>query len=329
MLLDRLGLPFLAVAPAPMKPRSRDEAPAATAFRLAEAKRRSVAGAHPDALDHRIGSSRRLRRATDRKAGHARTRGGAAHGAIGPDGDLPHRPLLLDTASGQCQTALVDVRSTFRFLRADEIESYLRSERPYDCAGSVRSEALGIALFERIESDDPTALIGLPLIQLTSMLRGGRSRGAGARGMSRADFLSCRISSAWSPRTGASGPYDRVARSLAHYVVENAKPARAFLQSLAPLLPIQRIGIVELGDAPDPVRCAELLAPARTATIWASCRTPVVRGLPIRAHFSCRAAHREGIRGRCRWSDRLLDLLALMASGHERPRDSYFTATCR
>ena len=57
------------------------------------------------------------------------------------------------------------------FLSADEIEAYLRSERPYDCAGSVRSEALGIALFERIESDDPTALIGLPLIRLTSMLR--------------------------------------------------------------------------------------------------------------------------------------------------------------
>ena len=63
------------------------------------------------------------------------------------------------------------MRSTFRFLSTAEIEAYLRHERPYDCAGSVRSEALGIALFERIESDDPTALIGLPLIRLTSMLR--------------------------------------------------------------------------------------------------------------------------------------------------------------
>ena len=79
---------------------------------------------------------------------------------------------LLDTASGQCRTprsSTCAARSAF--YPPDEIEAYLRSERPYDCAGSVRSEALGIALFERIESDDPTALIGLPLIRLTSMLR--------------------------------------------------------------------------------------------------------------------------------------------------------------
>jgi len=62
------------------------------------------------------------------------------------------------------------VTSTYRHLTREEIESYLRREQPYDCAGSVRSEALGIALFERIESDDPTALIGLPLIQLSRML---------------------------------------------------------------------------------------------------------------------------------------------------------------
>ena len=78
---------------------------------------------------------------------------------------------MLDATTGQCQTALVDVRSTFRFLSAADIEAYLQREQPYDCAGSVRSEALGIALFESIESDDPTALVGLPLIRLTSMLR--------------------------------------------------------------------------------------------------------------------------------------------------------------
>ena len=78
---------------------------------------------------------------------------------------------LLDSASGARQTALVEVRSTFRFLSGDEIEAYLRHEQPYDCTGSVRSEVLGISLFESIESDDPTALIGLPLIRLTTMLR--------------------------------------------------------------------------------------------------------------------------------------------------------------
>ncbi len=63
------------------------------------------------------------------------------------------------------------MRSTFRRLAAGEIDAYLDRERPYDCAGAVKSEGLGIALFEAIESDDPTALIGLPLIRLTSMLR--------------------------------------------------------------------------------------------------------------------------------------------------------------
>ena len=171
MLLDRLGLPFRAVAPGIDESPLPDEAPAATAFRLAEAKARSVARAHPDSL---IIGSDQVADCDGRPVGKP----GTHERAIAQLAELSGQTVvfhtgvcLLDTASGQCQTALVDVRSTFRFLSADEIESYLRSERPYDCAGSVRSEALGIALFERIESDDPTALIGLPLIRLTSMLR--------------------------------------------------------------------------------------------------------------------------------------------------------------
>ena len=77
---------------------------------------------------------------------------------------------LLDTQSGQCQTALVDVRSTFRHLTREEIDAYLAREAALDCAGGVKVEALGIALFSAIESDDPTALIGLPLIRLVDML---------------------------------------------------------------------------------------------------------------------------------------------------------------
>ena len=171
MLLDRLGLPFLVVAPGTDETSLRDEAPAATAFRLAEAKARSVAGAHPDAV---IIGSDQVADCDGRPIGKPGTHERAVAQLTELSGQTVvfHTGLcVLDAASGQCQTALVDVRSTFRFLSADEIESYLRSERPYDCAGSVRSEALGIALFERIESDDPTALIGLPLIQLTSMLR--------------------------------------------------------------------------------------------------------------------------------------------------------------
>ena len=77
-----------------------------------------------------------------------------------------------DAASGRCNATLVDVASTFRTLDAAEIGAYLDREAPFDCAGSVKSEGLGIALFEQIESSDPTALIGLPLIALCRLLRG-------------------------------------------------------------------------------------------------------------------------------------------------------------
>ena len=77
---------------------------------------------------------------------------------------------LLNAASGRCQSALVDVVSTFRSLDDASARGLSRPRAPFDCAGSVKAEALGIALFTRIASDDPTALIGLPLIRLTDML---------------------------------------------------------------------------------------------------------------------------------------------------------------
>jgi septum formation protein len=171
MLLERLGLPFIVVAPGTNETPLAHETPMATAFRLAEAKARSVAGSHPDAL---IIGSDQVADCGGRPIGKPGTheRAMAQLAELSGQTVVFHTGLcLLDAASGRCQTALVDVRSTFRFLCAAEIDAYLRRERPYDCAGSVRSEALGIALFERIESDDPTALIGLPLIRLTSMLR--------------------------------------------------------------------------------------------------------------------------------------------------------------
>jgi septum formation protein len=74
-------------------------------------------------------------------------------------------------ATGFEQVELAPVRVTFRDLDDEEIESYLQAEKPYDCAGSARSEGLGIALLESIESDDPSALVGLPLIRTCRMLR--------------------------------------------------------------------------------------------------------------------------------------------------------------
>lgn len=170
-LLARLLLPFDVVAPDIDETELPGEAPAATACRLADAKARVVAARRPDALV--IGS--------DQVAdcdGVAISKPGDHATAVAQLEALSGRVIvfhtavaLVDAATGAGETRLVDVRSTFRTLTAMAIEHYLQRERPYDCAGAVRSEALGIALFDRIESDDPTALIGLPLIALTDMLR--------------------------------------------------------------------------------------------------------------------------------------------------------------
>jgi septum formation protein len=170
VLLERLGLAFEAVAPQVDETPLPDETPAATAFRLAAAKARSVANTRPDAL---IIGSDQVADCGGQPIGKPGTHDHAVaqlHALSGQTVVFHTALALLDAASGACQTALVDVTSTYRHLSGDEIEAYLRREQPYDCAGSVRSESLGIALFERIESDDPTALIGLPLIQLSRML---------------------------------------------------------------------------------------------------------------------------------------------------------------
>ena len=169
-LLERLGLPFITVAPEVDESPLRQERPAETAVRLAEAKARAVGSNLRDALV--IGSDQiaefdgaplaKPRDPADALAQLRSMRGRTVvfHTAI----------ALLNTRSGRCQTALVDVVSTFRSLDDAALEAYLDRDRPFDCAGSVRAEALGIALLTRIASDDPTALIGLPLIRLTDML---------------------------------------------------------------------------------------------------------------------------------------------------------------
>jgi len=169
-LLERLGHPFDVVAPGVDETPLDDEAPSATALRLAITKARAVARDLDDALV--IGS--------DQVAdldGVPISKPGDHAGATSQLRMLAGRTIvfhtavaLVDAETDRCETRVVDVRSTFRALSPAAIEHYLARERPYDCAGGVKSEALGIALFERIESDDPTALIGLPLIALTSLL---------------------------------------------------------------------------------------------------------------------------------------------------------------
>ena len=77
---------------------------------------------------------------------------------------------LLNSETGEVQLNVVPFKVQFRQLDDEQIERYLQRDQPYNCAGSFKSEGLGIALFERMEGDDPTALIGLPLIRLTTML---------------------------------------------------------------------------------------------------------------------------------------------------------------
>lgn len=169
-LLERLGLPFTVAAPAIDESPRADEAPADTAVRLAEAKARDVASAHPDAL---IVGSDQVADFEGTAIGKPRDPDDALEQLRAMQGRtiVFHTGLaLLDARSGRCRRALVDVASTFRQLGDDALKAYLARDQPYDCAGSVKVETLGIALFTRVASDDPTALIGLPLIRLTDML---------------------------------------------------------------------------------------------------------------------------------------------------------------
>jgi septum formation protein len=169
-LLARLGQPFEVVAPDVDESPLPDERPADTARRLALAKAHAVAGGYRDALV--IGA--------DQVAdvdGVAVSKPGNHAEALVQLRRLSGRTIVfhtaiavVDSASGHAGSRMVDVRSTFRALGDEAIERYLQRERPYDCAGAVKSESLGIALFESIESADPTALIGLPLIALVDLL---------------------------------------------------------------------------------------------------------------------------------------------------------------
>jgi len=170
-LLERLGLPFLCQSPDIDETPLPGETVRATALRLSEAKARALAGAYPDALV--IGSDQ-VASLHDRPIGKPGNHAQACQQLAAQSGQVVdfHTGLcLLDTASGLCRSVIETTRVHFRPLSEAHIEHYLRAEQPYGCAGSFRAEGLGIALFERIESRDPTALVGLPLIALCGLLK--------------------------------------------------------------------------------------------------------------------------------------------------------------
>lgn len=170
-LLERLRLPFEVCVPEVDETRLPGEAPPALALRLAEAKARAGGADSPGALV--IGSDQ-----VAELDGECLGKPGGHDAAVAQLRAMRGRDVLfhtalalLDTRSGALQIASVPTLVRFRRSADREIACYVDLERPYDCAGSARIEGLGIALVERVASEDPSALIGLPLVELVTMLR--------------------------------------------------------------------------------------------------------------------------------------------------------------
>jgi len=169
-LLERLGLPFEVDVPNIDETARIGEAPPDLVSRLAREKALTVAARHSDALV--IGSDQVadldgeiLTKPSDHAAAVRQLQRSSGQWVAFRSGIC-----LLDASSGGRQVDVVSYNVRFRDLGSSQIEHYLRRERPYDCAGSFRSEGLGIVLLESMSGEDPNALIGLPLIRLVTML---------------------------------------------------------------------------------------------------------------------------------------------------------------
>ena len=171
MLLERLQLPFETARPETDETPLPGETPPATADRLALDKARAVVARYPDALV--IGSDQVAHLGAD-----VFGKPGTVAAAIAQLRQMSGRTItfhtalaLINTRTGTEQLANVPTQVRFRELSDAEIERYVEKDRPLDCAGSAKSEALGISLLDALSGDDPTALVGLPLIALCRMLR--------------------------------------------------------------------------------------------------------------------------------------------------------------
>jgi septum formation protein len=167
-LLERLGLPFEVAAPGVDESPLPGESPADLALRLAVLKARSVPA--QDALVIGSDQAAALEGRLIGKPGGHEAAGRQLRELSGKAADFQTAVALLNTETKSVETRVVACRVTFRQIDDGRIERYLRREQPYDCAGSAKAEGLGIALIARIETDDPTSLIGLPLIALTELL---------------------------------------------------------------------------------------------------------------------------------------------------------------
>jgi len=169
-LLDRLGVAYTSISPDIDETALPGETPDALVERLAEQKARAVGERHQGLI---IGSDQ-VATIDNEILGKPGSHEHAVEQLSRLSGNHVtfHTGLcLLDTAHHEAQIDVVPFTVQFRALSAEQIERYLHAEQPYNCAGSFKSEGLGITLFEKMAGDDPTALIGLPLMRLTTMLR--------------------------------------------------------------------------------------------------------------------------------------------------------------
>lgn len=174
-LLERLGIPFSVISPDIDETPLANEHPAATARRLAREKAQAVARQLPaDQKNTLIIASDQVAVVGNQLYGKP----GNHEKAVAQLQSLSGKTVVFETAlclydalNDHAQEELVSTEVEFRTLARDEIEAYLHKEPAYDCAGSAKSEALGIALLDRLSGDDPTALVGLPLIALCRLLR--------------------------------------------------------------------------------------------------------------------------------------------------------------
>ena len=169
-LLERLGRPFEWAAPDIDESEIPGESTSETALRLAILKARTVARRFPKAVvigSDQVASCDGVRIG---KPGNHANAVKQLEFMSGKSALFETALAVLDAATGDVRSRLVPCRVTFRALARATIETYLEREQPYDCAGSAKAEGLGIALIARIETDDPTSLIGLPLIALTELL---------------------------------------------------------------------------------------------------------------------------------------------------------------
>lgn len=169
-ILEKLGLPFITEAPEVDESPQKGETPEQLVQRLALEKARAVAARFEEGLV--IGSDQVavIDGKILGKPGNHENALKQLQAASGKTVTFYTGLSLFNCQTGQAQSETVPFRVVFRRLTTEQIENYLHAEQPYNCAGSFKSEALGICLFDRLEGEDPNTLIGLPLIRLVRML---------------------------------------------------------------------------------------------------------------------------------------------------------------